>query len=95
MSNLMKKTKLELISMIEDLTQDLENMTEEKDILYDDLKTLEEATDTFEEIKTELKAMKETIADYKLSKERYALGVECEKDNWHNLLEQIINFSEE
>lgn len=86
-----KRTKAELLI-------DLENMTEEKDILVDKLETAENEIDELEDEITELEGKAETLDIlidlldcYHIASQRYLMGVASELETIEKLTEKLLD----
>jgi hypothetical protein len=89
--NNMKRTKAELLD-------DLESMTEEKDILVDKLETANNTIDDLEEEITELQEKAETldilidlIDCYHIAHTRYTMGILTELETIEKLTEKLLD----
>lgn len=87
----MKRTKAELLD-------ELEAMTEEKDILFDKLETANNEIDDLEEEITELQGKAETLDIlidlldcYHIANQRYLMGVSSELETIEKLTEKLLD----
>ena len=89
-NTLMSMTKKDLVSIIE-------NLSREKDELFDKAERLQEEIDdmeTYEDEAAQLDELKDIINNYKIAKERAYLGVSYAREEESQLLEKILDYAD-
>ena len=85
----MSMTKKDLVSIIE-------NLSREKDELFDRAERLREEIydmETYEEEATELEKLKATIDNFKIARTRLDLGIESEREYVEKYLYEILDYA--